>query len=48
MKQWVRNRGIEINRFANQENLFHIQSENMTVDLGIRKDAKIADVSDNS
>ena len=48
MKQWVRNRGIEINRLANRENWFHIQSENMTADLGTRKGAKIAEVSENS
>ena len=48
MKQCVRNRVIEINRSTNRENWVHIESENMTADLGTRKGAKIEDVSQNS
>ena len=48
LKQWVRNRVIEINRLTKRENRFYIGSGNMTADLGTRKGAKIADVSENS
>ena len=36
MKQWVRNRVIEINRLTNRENWYYVSSENMT-DIGTRK-----------
>ena len=34
MKQWVSNRLIDINRLTNRENCFHMESGNMTVNLG--------------
>ena len=48
LKQWVRNRVIEINRLTKRENWFYIGSGNMTADLGTRKGVKIAEVSENS
>ena len=48
VKQWVRNRVVEINRLTNKENWFYIESQNMTADLGTRKGVKIEDISENS
>ena len=48
LKQWVRNRVIEIHRLTKRENWFYVESKNMTADLGTRKGAKISDVSENS
>ena len=48
MKQWVRNRVIEINRLTKQENWYYVNSENMTADIGTRKGATLKDVSENS
>ena len=48
MKQWVRNRVIEINRLTSRENWFYIETANMTADLGTRKGVNIEDISDNS
>ena len=47
MKQWVRNRVIEINRLTNHNDWFYIESENMTADLGTRKGVKV-DVLESS
>ena len=44
MKQWVRNRVIEINQLTNRENWFHIE----TADIRTRKGVKIKDISENS
>ena len=41
MKWWVGNRVVEIHRLANRANWFHIESENMTADLGAGKGTKI-------
>ena len=48
MKQWVRNRVIEINRLTSRENWFYIETANMMADLGTRKGAEIVDISANS
>ena len=48
MKQWVRNRVIEINRLTNQKDWFYIESENMTTDLGTRRGVKVDDILENS
>ena len=48
MKQWVRNRVIEINRLTSRENWFYIETVNMTADLGTRKGVNIEDISENS
>ena len=48
MKQWVRNRVIEINRLTKRENWYYVNSENMTADIGTRKGATLKDVSENS
>ena len=48
MKQWVRNRLIEINRLTNRENWYYVRSENMTADIGTRKGETLEDVSENS
>ena len=48
MKQYVRDRVIEIQRITNREKWFHVDGKNMTADLGTRKGAKIEDISENS
>ena len=48
MKQWVRNRVIEINRLTAPESWRYVKSKNMIADLGTRKGAKIEDVSETS
>ena len=48
LKQWVRNRVIEINRLTDKTKWFYIESCNMTADIGTRAGAKIADVLDGS
>ena len=48
IKQWVRNRVIEINRLTSRENSFYIETANMTADLGTRKGVNIEDISENS
>ena len=48
INQWVRNRVIEINRLTKKENWFYIDNSNMTADIGTRKEAKVADVLENS
>ena len=48
MKQWVRNRVIEINRLTSRENWFYIETANMTADLGTRKGVNIEDISEKS
>ena len=47
MKQWVRNRVIEINRLTKRENWYYVNSENMSADIGTRKGATLKDVSEN-
>ena len=48
MKQWVRNRVVEINRLTNRENWFYVESGNMTAGLGTRKGAKPEDILEKS
>ncbi|XP_066933763.1 uncharacterized protein [Clytia hemisphaerica] len=48
LKLWVRNRVVEINRFKSKEDWFYIPTNNMIADLGTRRGATIADVSQDS
>ena len=48
LKQWVRNRVIEIRRFTKPDNWMFVQSKNMIADIGTRKGSKITDVDQNS
>ena len=48
LKQWVRNRIIEINRLTDRENWYYIESKNNITDLGTKKGAKLSDVSVDS
>jgi hypothetical protein len=48
LKQWIRNRVIEINRLTEPDNWEYVRSTNMIADLGTRKGAKIVDISENS
>ena len=48
LKQWVRNRVVEILRFTNLENWYHVDSKNMLADLGTRRKTTISDVSPDS
>ena len=48
LKQWVRNRVIEINRLSDRSLWRHIDRKHMIADMGTRKGAKICDVSDDS
>ena len=48
MKQWVRNRVNEIIQLTKRENWLYIESRNMMADLGMRKGAKLDDISENS
>ena len=48
LKQWVRNRVIEINRLDNPNNWMYTNSSNMVADIGTRKGVRIQDISENS
>ena len=48
LKLWVRNRVVEINRFKSKEDWHYIPTNNMIADLGTRRGATIADVSQDS
>ena len=48
LKQWTRNRVIEINRLTSQKGWFYIETKDMTADIGTRKGAEITDVLENS
>ena len=48
MGQWLRNRVIEINRLADSSLWRHTPRKNIIADIGTRKGAKLADVSDDS
>jgi len=48
LKQWVRNRVIEILRFTNKTQWKYIQSSDMIADLGTRKGAVLQDVDKSS
>ena len=48
LKPWVRNRVIEISRFTEVDQWFHIESELNPSDVGTRKGAKISDIAQGS
>ena len=48
LKQWVRNRVIEINCLTQKENWFYVESRNMTADVGTRRGVKLSDILENS
>ena len=48
LKQWVRNRIVEIHRLTKPENWYYIDSKNNIADLGTKKGSKLSDVLDNS
>ena len=48
LKQWVRNRVVEINRLADRSLWRYTPRKNMIADIGTRKGAKLEDVSENS
>ena len=48
LKQWVRNRVIDILRFTKIEDWYYIRSENMIADLGTRRGATLKDVNNES
>ena len=48
LKQWVRNRVIEINRLTNKENWYYIESKNNMADIATRRGAKLSDVAEGS
>eukprot|EP00794_Sanderia_malayensis_P001062 gene1062-biopygen292 len=48
LKQWVRNRVIEIRRFTEKDQWYYISTNNMIADLGTRKGATIDDVCSSS
>ena len=44
LKQWVRDKVIEISRLSDSERLFYIQGKDNPADIGTRKGAQIRDV----
>jgi len=48
LKQWVRNRVIEIKRFTDPNDWLYIDSVNMIADIGTRKGATINDITADS
>jgi len=48
LKQWVRNRVLEIRRFTNTEDWYHVDSKNMIADTGTRKGTLLEDVNQDS
>ena len=48
LKQWTRNRVIEINRLTDKNEWKYIESKNMMADFGTRRGAKLEDVLDES
>ena len=48
LKQWVRNRVIEINRLTDKKDWYYIDSKNNMADIATRRGAKISDVSEGS
>ncbi|XP_066914563.1 uncharacterized protein [Clytia hemisphaerica] len=48
LKEWVRNRVIEINRFSSKDQWAYIQSNDNIADLGTRPGAQIKDVDQSS
>ena len=48
LKQWVRDRVVEIRRFTSPTDWYYVSSKQMITDLGTRKGCSIKDVSMNS
>ena len=48
LKQWVRNRIIEIRRLTNSNNWYHVDTTNMIADIGTRKVATLKDIGPSS
>ena len=48
LKQWVRNRVLEIHRFTVKDQWCYVQSKNMIADIGTRRGATIQDVDQSS
>ena len=48
LKQWVRNRVIEINRLADKSLWRYVQSRSIIADLGTKRGARIEDIKDDS
>ena len=48
LKQWTRNKSVDINRLAPRENWFYIKSADNIADMGTRRGSTIADVSSDS
>ena len=48
LKPWVRNRVIEVLRFTELSDWFHVKSEDNPADLPTRKGAKLVDIDENS
>jgi len=48
LKQWVRNRVIEIRRLTSPEQWFYVTSKDMIADIGTRRGSTIEDVEQNS
>ena len=47
LKQWVRNREIEINRFSKPEDWYYVNTKDIA-DIGTRRGAKVEDVNQDS
>ena len=48
LKQWVRNRIIDIRRFTDPTDWYHVRSENMIADLGTRRGTTLKDIDPTS
>ena len=48
LRQWVRSRVIEINRFTSKDDWLHVKSSDMIADIGTRKGATLNDVNQQS
>ena len=48
LKQWVRNRVLEIKRFTEPESWLYLYSKDMIADIGTRRGSKIQDVNNES
>ena len=48
LKQWLRNKDVEINRLTDRNSWKYVLSKDMIANLGMRKGAKMADISEGS
>ena len=48
LKQWVRNRVVEIGRFTDSSQWYHVHSADLVADIGTRRGAKLKDVNTES